>query len=45
MGYRELPAPAALAGLVECGWIDTAMADGAQQVLPCLLYTSDAADD
>jgi AraC-like DNA-binding protein len=34
MGYRELRPPAALAGLVECGWIDTATADGAQQVLP-----------
>jgi len=34
MGYRELRAPAALAGLVECGWIATARADGAQQVLP-----------
>ena len=34
MGYRELRAPAALAGLVECGWIATATADGAQQVLP-----------
>ena len=34
MGYRELRAPAALAGLVECGWVDTATADGAQQVLP-----------
>ena len=34
MSYRELRAPAALAGLVECGWIDTATADGAQEVLP-----------
>src|SRR5205809_453558 len=34
MSYRELRAPAALAGLVECGWTDTATADGAHQVLP-----------
>jgi AraC-like DNA-binding protein len=34
MSYRELPAPAGLAGLVECGWIDDAVADGAQEVLP-----------
>jgi AraC-like DNA-binding protein len=34
MGYRELRAPAALAGLVECGWVATASADGVQQVLP-----------
>jgi AraC-like DNA-binding protein len=34
MSYRELRAPAALAGLVECGWVDTARADGAQEVLP-----------
>jgi AraC-like DNA-binding protein len=34
MSYRELRAPAALAGLVECGWTDTAKADGAHQVLP-----------
>ena len=34
MSYRELRAPAALAGLVECGWTDTATADAAHQVLP-----------
>ena len=34
MSYRELRAPAGLAGLVECGWTDTAKADGARQVLP-----------
>ena len=34
MSYRELRAPATLAELVECGWVDTAAADGAQDVLP-----------
>ena len=34
MSYRELRAPAALAGLVECGWTDTATADAAHHVLP-----------
>ena len=34
MSYRELRAPAALSGLVECGWVDTAAADSARHVLP-----------
>ncbi|MBV9921107.1 MAG: helix-turn-helix domain-containing protein [Pseudonocardia sp.] len=34
MGYRELRAPAALAGLVECGWVDTPAADAPHDVLP-----------
>jgi AraC-like DNA-binding protein len=34
MSYRELRAPAALAGLVECGWTDTATADATHKVLP-----------
>ena len=34
MSYRELTAPAGLAGLVECGWDDTATADGTHDVLP-----------
>lgn len=34
MAYRELRAPAVLTGLVECGWVDTAEADGNHAVLP-----------
>jgi AraC-like DNA-binding protein len=34
MSYRELRAPAALAGLVECGWVDTPSVDGPHDVLP-----------
>lgn len=34
MSYRELRAPPALAGLVECAWVDTPTADGAREVLP-----------
>ena len=34
MSYRELGAPPALVGLVECVWVDTAAADAAHEVLP-----------
>ena len=34
MGYRELRPPPALAGLVECGWVDTTPSDGMLDVLP-----------
>src|SRR5512138_3054434 len=34
MGYRELRPPPALAGLVECGWVDTDTTDGVFDVLP-----------
>jgi AraC-like DNA-binding protein len=34
MSYREVRAPRELAGLAECGWVDTATADGPHEVLP-----------
>jgi AraC-like DNA-binding protein len=34
MTYREVRAPGELAGLAECGWVDTAAADGPHEVLP-----------
>jgi len=34
MSYREVRAPRELAGLAECGWVDTATSDGPHEVLP-----------
>ncbi len=34
VGYRELRPPQAMAGLVECGWVDVATVGGPHDVLP-----------